>query len=145
MYDALGLALDVSLHAGRHLVSKVLQSDPLVSALDTMIHSGWAISSTFRTYMNPSSVTPLLKSARFNVDGDYRLSHLEVPVPSMLEQSVFPALDGMRAQLTANPASDQAERSFGETLSYIRLVFLAGSALLQRIYPFFGMSPANGF
>ena len=114
-YDALGLALDVSLHVGRHLVSKVLQSDHLVSALDTMVHTGWAISSAFRAYMIPTAVSPLLKSARFAVDGDYRLSHLEVPVPSGLEQSVFPALDGMRAQLAASPASDQAACSFGET------------------------------
>ena len=79
-YDALQLALDVSLHAGRHLVSKVLQSDPLVSALDTMVHTGWSISSAFRAYMNANAVAPLLKAARCAVDGDYRLSQLEVPV-----------------------------------------------------------------
>lgn len=138
-YDALQLALDVSLHAGRHLVSKVLQSDPLVSALDTMTHIGWSISGAFRSYMNPNSVAPLLKAARFSVDSDYRLSQLEVPVPPAVEQAVFPALDGMRVQLAANAASDQAASAFGETLTYIRRVFLAGSALLQRIYPFFGV------
>src|ERR1700761_4982705 len=69
--------------------------------------------------------------AGFWVGEQYHVPHTTVPVPSKLQQSVFPFAEDAKCNLTGSAATNQGVLNFFELLQFLRPFFWRVSALVS--------------